>query len=177
MIVLLAVSTAGMAAVTDATCDVTTDGSSTTYTYLFTSGEAFDEITSFHVYTPFDFGLITDWTTDRDWIFTAGPDPDLPGGTDIYWSAPDPDMYGLPYGEYLTVSITTLSVYPTSYDYQIPGLLGNWGYDTAMFQGWVTVMISSVPVPMPMPTAAPEPLGLAVLAAGCAMLLRFARRK
>jgi len=153
---------------------VTQDGW-TTYIYTLTSDENNDLVTSFHVYAPTLASVITSHTTPPGWNFNIAPDPDS-GGIDIYWYANDPLENGLPFGGQLNFSIVTPDTVPVVSNYVIPGFLGNWGYETYNWSGWgVLIMPWSIPVPSG-EALVPEPMGLAVIAAGCVLLAPWRRR-
>ena len=167
--VLLGVFVASAASATTVGWDVFVLGDSATYTYVFTSSEAGDWITHFHVYAPLSPTLVQDWSAERGWQFTADPDLET-GGADLCWYAPDPLADGLAYGQSIQVSMTVSSAYPTVENFIVPGCLGNWGYETYFFAGW-GVLVSFPCVGVPEGSApVPEPLSVIVLAAGCAVM-------
>jgi hypothetical protein len=154
--------------------DYITMGDSTIYTYILISGESSDIITSFHVYAPVDYGLITDWTADDGWAFEATVDEET-GGSDLCWYTPEGVASGLAPGGLLMVTVSTPFTVPTNEEYELPGCFGNWGYEVSSWPGSVTVMLGSVAVPQSL-TTVPEPASMAALAMGIVGLVARRRR-
>lgn len=160
---------------TDVGWDYATVGDSTIYTYILMSGSAEDIVTSFHVYAPCDYRLITDWSADAGWGFEALRDEET-GGTDLNWYCPIGVADGLSAGGMLTVSVTTSSSVPTNEEYVLPGCLGNWGYEVAGWAGSVAIMPSSVAVPQSI-VSTPEPSTLAALGSGLMAVMALRRKR
>lgn len=175
---MLVVLAAGASATT-VTHAVATVGDTTTFTYTLTSGESSDFITSFHVYAPTDWALLSGWSITPGWEFAADLDAET-GGADAYWYAVNPVQGGLAFGRVLQVVLTAPSTLRVKPDYVVPGYLGNWGFETLVWAGCGPfVMTGSVPVPEGAAPAVPEPGSILVLAAGCAAIrlsLRGCRR-
>lgn len=177
VVFILASAFPSAAAITSTQWGISTNNDITTYTYKLTSGESGDWITAFHVYAPILPGDIVDFSAPTGWLFTAEPDSEEEGLADIYWKIEDGEDFGLGYGQKLEVSFSVPSTFSTMQDYKIPGFLGNWGFESYLWEGWgVTVMFPPVPVPYTTTTAAPEPCSLAAVGFGILFLRAFRKK-
>lgn len=170
--IAVVVSLASAATATTVGWNVTTSGNYLTYTYLLTSSEASDIITSFHIYAPTLPTLVLPNTAPVGWVFSSVVD-DETGWADVSWTTTNTLTYGLSYGKTLQVSMKSLYSNPRIDTYKVPGYLGNWGYESANYAGWgAFTMFPSVPVPSGTSLASvPEPGSLIALALGCLGLI------
>lgn len=174
----LVVVVASAASATSLTCNISTVGDLTTYTYTLTSGEAGDYITQVHLFAMLDLSLIAENSGPSNWQFDAFVDPDPEVGADIYWYASDYDLHGIPNGAVKQFSLTVPSWTTTDTNHVIPGCFGNWGYECYSWQGAVIVSYPSIAVPSGSAApAVPEPGSLSVLAFGLTLIAHKLRRK
>ena len=159
------------AAVASVDWNVTTIGDTTTYSYFFTNTEEdSDSFISLHVFAPMNASLIKNWSADDGWGFATDIDLET-GDADIYWYSLDPDNTALNFGDSLQVSFNVPKELPTITNHEMPGALGNWGYETYDWAGFgVWVMMPSVPVPGSSAPSYPEPISVITLASGLGML-------
>ena len=155
-----------------------TTGGTTTYTYTLNSSESGDSIISLHVYAPISPLFVTSGSADRGWAFTVGTDSET-GCADIYWAAPDPLTQGLPDHGTMSMWMNVPSWTTPVFDYALPDCLGNWGYETLLYQDWgVLVSFPSVAVPAGVTApAVPEPATVAGMVMGVGLLCGTWRRR
>lgn len=142
----------------------------TTYTYMLFSSDTEDTITKFHVFAPFDYKLIQEWSADEGWDFEAKADPQT-GAADLCWYS----ATGLSAGGMLMVTLTTPSSILTNEEYKLPECEGNWGFETLAYQGSAPIMTSSIGVPQS-EFATPEPGSVIALISGVAALIGYRKR-